>query len=199
MKKPFILGAIIALISVLVCQPAIGDSLWNKDSASPYSNEKGWQVGDIVNVVILETVYTKMNSQTNTGVKDDLAAKFAHTIARLAPVIGSNSQVGGALSNSYTGSGQTARNSNIQARISAWVSQILPNGYLKIEGRHKTEVNDDTQEVTISGIIRPVDVRSDNTIYSYDVANVLVSVKGKGAVQEGADPGWITRILNWLF
>lgn len=179
--------------------PALADSIWKSESASPFSTDKAYKIGDIINIVILENTTAQNKAGTKTDVKDDLAAKFSHTIARLAPVIGPSNQATGSLANSYSGSGQTSRTSNVQARISAWVTDVLPNGNLAIEGRHKIEVNDETQEIDVKGVIRPKDISGANTIFSYQIANGNLSIKGRGAVAEADSPGWLTRLLNWLF
>ncbi len=179
--------------------PALADSIWKPESASPFSTDKAYKIGDIINIVILENTTAQNKAGTKTDVKDDLAAKFSHTIARLNPVIGPSNQATGSLANSYSGSGQTSRTSNVQARISAWVTDVLPNGNLAIEGRHKIEVNDETQEIDVKGVIRPKDISGANTIFSYQIANGNLSIKGRGAVAEADSPGWLTRLLNWLF
>ncbi len=179
--------------------PVRADSIWNKESASPYSTQKAYKIGDIVNVIILESTSAQNRAGTNTDVRDDLGAKFSHTIQGLAPVIGTNNQATGQFSNKYKGLGQTTRASNVQARIAAWVTEVLPNGNLSIKGKHKLEVNDEIQEITVTGIIRPKDISGANTIYSYQVANAELKVKGTGVVADTESPGWLTRIFNWLF
>ncbi|MBU1026512.1 MAG: flagellar basal body L-ring protein FlgH, partial [Candidatus Margulisbacteria bacterium] len=47
--------------------------------------------------------------------------------------------------------------------------------------------------------VRPKDISGANSVYSYQVASAELSVIGTGAVAEAESPGWITRILNWLF
>lgn len=175
------------------------DSIWNENSASPYSTQKAYKVGDIINVIILESSTAKNIAGTKTDVKDDLSAKFTHTLQRLAPIIGASNQAVGQLSNRYVGDGSTTRGSNVTARIAAWVTEVLPNGNLVIKGQHKVEVNDEVQEITMKGIVRPKDISGANTIYSYQVASADLSVKGSGVVADSSAPGWITRILNWLF
>jgi flagellar L-ring protein precursor FlgH len=191
--------AFVSLLLVFGFSIAAADSIWNKESASPYSTEKAYKVGDIINILILESTSAQNKAGTNTDVRDDLGAKFTHTIQRLAPVIGTNNQAAGQVNNQYKGSGATTRSSNVQARISAWVTEVMPNGNLKIQGSHKVEINDEIQEIAITGMVRPKDISGANTIYSYQVANAELAVKGTGVVAEGESPGWITRILNWLF
>jgi flagellar L-ring protein FlgH len=189
----------IIVFILMFCVLVHADSVWNKNSASPYSTQKSHKVGDILNIMILESTSAQNKAGTKTDVKDDLGGKFSHTIARLAPIIGTNTQVTGQISNKYSGLGHTSRTSNVQARIAAWVTEVLPNGNLSIKGKHRVEVNDELQEITITGIVRPKDISGANTIYSYQVANASLSVKGTGVIAETESPGWLTRIFNWIF
>jgi flagellar L-ring protein precursor FlgH len=202
MKNPkFKIRKLILILVLAVCgsSVAMADSVWSKDSPSPYSTDKAYKVGDIINIIILESTNAKNIAGTKTDVKDDLGAKFSHTIQRLAPVIGTSNQAVGQIYNKYNGLGQTSRSSAVQARIAAWVTEVLPNGNLAIKGRHRVEVNDEIQEITILGLVRPKDISGSNTVYSYQVANAELSVKGTGVVAESESPGWLTRLFNWLF
>lgn len=193
----FALGIIVLGIIVL---PAVqADSIWNNDSASPYSTQKAYKVGDIISIIIVENSSAKNLANTKTDIKDDLAAKLTHTIQRLAPIIGTNNSLAGQASYKYTGDGSTSQGSNVTSRISAWVTEVLPNGNLAIKGQHKVEVNSESHEIIMTGIVRPKDISGANTIYSYQVANADLAVKGSGAVTDVSTPGWITRIFNWLF
>ncbi|MDD5593676.1 MAG: flagellar basal body L-ring protein FlgH [Candidatus Margulisbacteria bacterium] len=179
--------------------PVRANSLWNENSASPYSPQKVYKIGDIINVVILENTSAKNLATTKTNVKDDLSAKFTHTIQRLTPIIGANTSAVGQLSNQYTGDGSTVRGNNVQARIAAWVVEVLPNGNLSIQGHHRVNVNNEMQEITLTGTVRPKDIAGSNSVFSYQVANAELTVSGTGAVSDASTPGWISRILNWLF
>ena len=192
--------ASLAFCLILFVWPVMADSIWDaKDSSSPYSTEKAYKVGDIINILILESTSAQNQAGTKTNVQDDLGGKFSHTLQRLAPVIGMDNQINGQVANKYTGTGQTSRASNVQARIAAWVTEVFPNGNLKILGKHKVQVNDEIQEITISGNVRPNDISGSNTVFSYQVANAELLVRGTGVVAESESPGWLTRIFNWLF
>lgn len=194
---------IAAIVGIVLCllfaRPVLATSIWGENSASPYSTQKVYKLGDIINVLVLENSSAKNLANTKTNIKDDLSAKLTHTIQRLAPIIGTSNQLGGQTQNNYSGGGQTTRGTNVSARISTWVSDILPNGNLAIKGLHKVEVNDEVQEISLTGVIRPKDISGANTIFSYQVANASLAVKGTGTVADSESPGWISRILNWLF
>lgn len=178
---------------------ADADSLWKKSSSSPYSPEKSYKVGDIITVLINETSSAQHKAGTKTDIKDDLGLKFTHSIDRLTPLIGTNNTAAGQWSNKYGGTGGTERSSNVTARVAALVTEVMDNGNLKIEGKHKVNVNDENQEIMISGIVRSKDISVNNSIYSHQVANAEVAISGTGVVQEAESPGWLTRVLNWLF
>ncbi|MDI6731488.1 MAG: flagellar basal body L-ring protein FlgH [Candidatus Margulisbacteria bacterium] len=192
--------AVILILSLFTClSSAFADSVWSEESASPYSTEKAYKVGDIINILIIESTSAQNKAGTKTDKKDELSAKLTHTLTQLAPIVGTNNQIAAQWGNKFTGSGQTTRTSSVTARISAWVTDVLPNGNVSIMGKHKVTVNDEIQEITITGIVRPKDISGANTIYSYQVANAELLVKGTGTVAEGEEPGWLTRFFNWLF
>ena len=195
MKKALLYSAALLLLA----SAASADSLWNENSASPYSPQKAYKMGDIINVVILENSSAKNSAATKTNVNDNLSAKFTHTLQRLAPIIGANNQAMGQLQNQYTGDGSTVRGNTVTARIAAWVVEVLPNGNLSIKGRHRVNINDEEQEIMITGTVRPKDIAGTNTVYSYQVADAELIVSGTGAVSDAGAHGWLTRIFNWLF
>jgi flagellar L-ring protein precursor FlgH len=176
------------------------DSIWKTGvSSSPYSNQKAYRVGDIITVLILESTSALQKAGTTTNVRDDLSVNFNHSIERLYPSIQPSTQVQGGARNDYKGLGETTRSSNIKTTISAKVLEVLQNGNLKIKGVHRVDVNENEQKIEITGIIRSKDVSMSNTVYSYQVADSNISIIGKGAVGEAESPGWITRIMNWIF
>ena len=79
------------------------------------------------------------------------------------------------------------------------VIDLEENGNLIIEGKRTTKVNGETQYVTIKGVVRPVDVRPDNSVYSYSILDLTLLIDGDGSVSEYQEPGLITKFLRMLF
>lgn len=190
MKKVFAL-----IIFLLSFSFAYSDSIWNSASSSPYSVSKSFKVGDIVTVLILETTSAVQKAGTNTNANDSLSLAFNSNLVNFYHPGRAISASGG---NTYKGLGDTSRTSNVTAKVAAVVVQILPNRNLVIQGEHRVEVNNEVQTIMISGVIRPKDVGLQNTVYSYQVADAIVSVKGNGAVGDAESPGVFTRIMNWI-
>jgi len=95
--------------------------------------------------------------------------------------------------------GATSRSGKLQAQMTVQVVGVRENGDLVIEGSRVVGINNDKEMLTLTGIVRSEDVRSDNTIYSYQIADAQITYRGKGAAANGGKPGWIMRFLNWLF
>ena len=99
----------------------------------------------------------------------------------------------------YSGSGQTSRKSQVNAVVTAEVTEILDNGNLFILGYHKVNVNNETQTIRVSGIVRPQDIAGNNTILSSQIAKAEVSIKGSGVVATKQNPGIMTKLFGWFF
>ncbi|MFA4858418.1 MAG: flagellar basal body L-ring protein FlgH [Candidatus Margulisiibacteriota bacterium] len=197
MKKAWFL--VLAFILVF-SQIAAADSIWKSGaSTSPYSTSKIYRVGDLVYIVILESSSALSKAGTETKVKDELSLSLQHTLDSLAASIPTDASIVPKIQNDYKGSGNTTRSTDIQARVAARVTQVLDNGNIKLVGHHVVEVNGEEQSIIISGVVRSKDINSANAIFSYQVANAKIVVSGSGMVAEAESPGWITRVINWIF
>jgi len=87
----------------------------------------------------------------------------------------------------------------LRGKMSAQIVDILPNGNLKIEGKRTVEINGEEQTTILTGVVRPRDILSDNTVYSYLIADASISYRGRGMVNDAAKPGILSRFINWLF
>jgi flagellar L-ring protein precursor FlgH len=85
------------------------------------------------------------------------------------------------------------------ARITATVVAIRSNGNLVIEGSRKVRINEELDEITVSGVIRPEDIASDNTVLSTYIAEGQIGYRGAGPVKHAARQGIIARLLDLIF
>ena len=87
------------------------------------------------------------------------------------------------------------------AVLGARVLQVLPGGVLQVQGAREVRVNEETQYMVISGLVRAQDVASDNSIDSTQLADSKVEYYGKGQLADMQRQGWLTRLLNniWPF
>lgn len=166
-------------------------------SSSLYSDVKAFKVGDVLSVIISESNSATKNAKTNTKKENKTNTKgnaSTGALKGLFPGVSGSMD----LSNQYDGQGSTIRNGTLSSRISVKVIDVLPNHNLVIEGSKTIELNDDVEVVTISGVVRPQDIDSQNTVLSQQVANAKITYKGKGTISQGQRPGIFARILNWI-
>ena len=73
------------------------------------------------------------------------------------------------------------------------------NGNLVIDGSKVVEINEEKEIIKITGIVRPEDIGTNNTIYSYKISDANITYSGKGVADRGRRPGIFARIFNVLF
>ena len=173
-----------------------------------YADSRAKRVGDIVLVRIVET--SKANKEANTKTQRTSSATggisslfgletwLADNNHRFSPSL---TELQATLTNDFEGKAKTNRKSNVTATISARVIDITTDGNLSIRGYQEVKVNDETQHIILSGIIRPQDVAQDNSVLSTHVADARIEYSGQGTLGDKQRPGWFARALDsvWPF
>ena len=85
------------------------------------------------------------------------------------------------------------------ASITATVTEILPNGNLRIVGSRHLMVNNERQFITLSGIIRARDISPDNVVRSTSISDAKIAYSGVGIIDERQRPGWLANLINWIW
>jgi flagellar L-ring protein precursor FlgH len=102
----------------------------------------------------------------------------------------------GTSKDTFKGTGKTSRDGNLKGTISARVVDVFPDGNLMIEGTRELKINSESQYLILSGIVRPKDIKSDNTISSTKLADARIAYTGGGSLSEKTSPGWFSRLLG---
>ena len=164
-----------------------------QDRRPPRANN----VGDILTVLIVENTSASNRANVETTKENNISIDSGKGTGplRFIPGFGLVSDA----TSQYTGEGSTARQQQIQARVSVTVVGTKSNGDLLIEGSRTIEVNGEREVVYLSGEVDPLIIPANNVIESYRVSNLQVSYKGRGVITEGSRPGILIRLLNWIF
>ncbi|HHY10831.1 MAG TPA: flagellar basal body L-ring protein FlgH [Firmicutes bacterium] len=193
MKKVKVLAA--ALLVVFLWQGLTrATSLYPMDKDSMFADKKGRREGDLITVIIVEQAEARQQAKTASGKDSEVSAgPGAGVLADLIPLF----KIGGG--DSFQADGSTSRGGSLTAKLTTRVVEMLPNNTLRIEGRQKIVINEEEQEIVISGLVRERDIDADNTILSTFIADAEIAFFGSGVVGDKNTPGLITRIFNWLF
>ena len=156
------------------------------------------ELNDAVTIRVVETTAATTSADAKTT-KDSAMSTQINSLFGLEKHIDElPNLVNGKSSSAFKGAGSTSRTSTLRTNVSARVVDVLPNGYLVVEGAREVRLNNENQTITITGVVRPVDISQNNEIFSSAIAQMSVKVQGKGLVSQPLNPGWLFKILNGI-
>ncbi|MDY6986656.1 MAG: flagellar basal body L-ring protein FlgH [Thermodesulfobacteriota bacterium] len=184
-------------------------SLWQENGplSELFINAKARRVGDIVTIKVAESSKASNNADTTTGRKSSISAGLDNFFGlekdhpSSDPFFNPFGEVKGDFESGFDGKGTTSRSGDLTAYITARVTEVLPNGNLRILGSKEVAVNNERQFITLSGIIRPRDISPNNVVLSTYISDASIAYSGMGIINERQRPGWMTRMMNtvWPF
>jgi len=96
------------------------------------------------------------------------------------------------------GKGAIANSETITHRFGVRVIDVLPNGNFMVEGLRHTTFSGESQIVVLRGTVRKYDINSDNTVFSYNLADVSIRFEDSGAISNAQKKGWFSRAWDVL-
>ncbi len=160
---------------------------------------KAGQVDDLVTIVVAESAsavssgVTKTQRQSSSGYSVASLLKPAKATGPLANLLNTSGN------QALNGQGTTSRDVTLTTTLSGRVTEVLPNGYLVIEGSKSVVINAETHLVTVRGVARPADITPGNQIQSGQLAQMEVRINGKGVVNDAIRrPFILYRLLMGL-
>jgi flagellar L-ring protein precursor FlgH len=160
------------------------------------------RVGDLVTVIVFEEADISSEDSADSTKATNLNYELANFDLKadafdVLPGLAANS------SDSFSGSAQIDKRDTFEARVTAMVVDVLPNGNLVLNGRREIRVENQTKLIEFSGVVRKFDVTSANTVSSSMVADARISYVGSGpstkATQRRGFGAWIHDALDWLW
>ncbi len=189
--------------------PKTVGSLWQEENGRAYLYEdlRAMRTGDILTVKIVENHKGSKSADTaaqrESSIQNSLVGSGMGYIGipgiRFSDETRRGMGINASANNKFGGKGATSRTGTLTGTISAIVTEVLPNGDLRIEGRREVSVNSEKQLMSIGGIVRRVDVDTKNTVLSSAIADAKIEYSGLGVLDDVQRPGWFVRILDWIY
>lgn len=181
--------------------PADGAIFHTGYSSGLFENPTARNVGDTVTVILQEATTAQKSSQTDTA-KTTKDALSAPNVLGMPVTIHGTAVLSGSLNNAntFSGSGDSKQSDSLVGDITVTVIRRLQNGNLLVRGEKYVDINQGSEYVRLEGIIRPIDISSENTIPSSEVADARIAYGEKGALNDANRPGLLSRFFNspWL-
>jgi flagellar L-ring protein precursor FlgH len=178
------------------------EALWRQGSRAFFKDQRAAQVGDLVTIVVSMTDSATLNNVTTlTRTSGDVEGM--PTIPGLTNRLGAgggnpSNLINVNSSNNNTGNGQIQRNEAVALRLAGVITQVLPNGNLVVAARQEFVVNSELRELKVTGVIRPQDIASDNTVLHDRMAEARIEYGGRGEVTELQSTRWGQQLMDIL-
>ncbi len=172
-----------------------GTAIW----ANLATDDRARSIDDIVTIVVNEQASAVSTGATKTSRASSANSSIA-SLAGTFPAAGKLANLANVTSStSLNGAGTTSRQTTLTTTVTARVTDVLPNGYLVVEGHRTVLVNSENQIVTIRGVVRPADLTSANTVQSGSIGQMELRINGKGVVNDAIHrPNFLFRLFLGL-
>ena len=158
------------------------------------------RVGDTIVIRLVENTAATKSATTGVSKSSDISLQnpvlfgasfgnpdLAAAKNNYATTIAGDRQMGG--------EGASDQSNSLSGNISAVVIGVYPNGNLAIRGEKMLTLNQGEEFVQISGVIRPDDIRTDNSVLSSQVADAKITYAGNGVLADANTVGWLGRFF----
>jgi flagellar L-ring protein precursor FlgH len=182
--------------------PTEPNALWRSGSRAFFKDQRASQVGDVVTIVVnMKDAATLNNATTATRASSEsagmpnlfgLESVLPKAIADPAKLLSLSS------GNSNAGAGQIQRNEAVTLSLAGVVTQVLPNGNLVVAARQEFRVNNELRELRVTGVIRPQDIASDNTVQHDRMAEARIEYGGRGQLTDVQGARWGQQVMDIL-
>jgi flagellar L-ring protein precursor FlgH len=195
-------------------QQQYANSLWQPGARAFYRDQRAARVGDILRVNVSINDKAELDNETE-GKRDTSETVGAPKVLGFENLLAGNVELFGRKlplkdpgtpaslldisgATNTKGTGSIKREEKINTQVAALITQVLPNGNYVIDGRQEIVVNRELRELTVRGVIRPQDIRSDNTIDSTQIAEARITYGGRGQLSDVQQGRWGSQVVDAL-
>ena len=197
---------ILLINSLVFANYLTADSLWKDDvSRAPVSDKKARFIGDILNVRVQESNAAKRDAKTATERKSDVDASISNLFftttnptndSQLFHHKGAFPAMKFANATKHEGSGSIDNSDSLTTRFAVRVVDVMPNRNLLVEGIRQSAYGGETQTIILRGTVRAFDIASDNSVFSYQIADMNIRYLSSGVVSGAQDKGWLMKFWD---
>jgi flagellar L-ring protein precursor FlgH len=184
----------------LLAALAPAQSLWNPDRPAPslFADTTARAAGDVLTIIISETQTVRNKEETELTKTTSLDAALTNFDV-LPNAFNPLPSVAGDSDRQFDADAKYDKQGSFATRLSVVVLDVQPNGNLVVEGRRRIVIDRETKCMRVTGIVRPYDVTTANTIYSWQVANASVAYEGNGSLTRTTNRGFLGELLDYLW
>ncbi len=162
-----------------------------------FEDSKVFRIGDLLSITLSESTNASKSAATNTTKDSDIGMSATAILGDIPTYKGApfltnslNAEI------DFTGSGDSAQSNSLTGEITVTVADILPNGTLMVRGEKIIGLNQGSEFIRLSGLVRPQDVSANNVVQSRKLANARIYYGGGGTIADSNTKGWLSRLFD---
>lgn len=153
------------------------------------------RVGDILTIRLLERTNASKRASSSADKSSEIGLANPTLFGSPVSLNGNDLSASVAGERTFEGGGAADQSNSLTGQISAVVVEVLPSGALVIRGEKMLTLNQGREFVQISGVVRPEDIRADNSVLSSQVADAQITYAGTGTLADASAVGWLGRFF----
>lgn len=160
----------------------------------------GRYIGDTLLVTIEENLSASNKAGTSSSRTGSMSASgtgggsIPHIPGILEKLF--NMNISASDSNKFDGKGEASNTNTFKGSLAVTVIDVLPNGNLLIGGEKKVNISGQINNLRLTGVVNPRDVKAGNTVSSTRIADARIEQAGEGMIADANTAGWLSRFFQ---
>jgi len=182
------------------------NSLWDSNRQTFFKDQRAANIGDILTVLIEIDDQAKVDNESTRERANDESASlgsllgYEQALNKVFPEAIDNTNLANLESASnHEGKGTIDRKEQIEVKLAATITQMLPNGNFVLRGSQEVRVNFEKRILTVEGVIRPQDISINNTVDYEQIAEARIAYGGKGQITDVQQPRYGQQLYDVVF
>jgi flagellar L-ring protein precursor FlgH len=189
-------------------RPPPNGSLWHPELAANYqfTDVRARFPGDLLTVLIQERANGSKDATTDASAESSLTASVSDFFgittgmaAFLPDAFTPDPIISAETSRESKGEAETSRNDTLTGNVTVRVVAVDESGNLWVRGDKVVSVNSEDQHIVLTGVVRPEDIQTDNTVLSTRVADARIDYYGRGVVSDKTGTPLVHKLMDWIW
>jgi flagellar L-ring protein FlgH len=181
------------LLALASATPAAAQSLYDEASYRALTaDNKAFRIGDVLTVQVVENASAVASADSGSHRKNSAGLELFRDSSNF------RRDLGVATTGDFDGGGRTSRAGKLVTQMSVTVTEVLSNGDLRVSGEQSLVINQEKQQIRVTGQVRPQDITDGNVVLSSRIADATIDYDGAGTLTDSQRVPWWQRVRSWF-
>lgn len=171
----------------------------NQTALALFETPRARRVGDILTILLVERTQAQKRAESKSDKNSQTTIPNPTILGKpvsIGPISnGYNMAFNNQADRRFNAKAESRQDNQLSGSISVTVHKVLNNGNLIVGGEKWVKINTGKEYIRLTGIVRSLDIKPDNTVTSDKVANARIAYSGTGQNHQDQKMGWLSRFL----